>query len=175
MHIYWSSIILLPVSITKEIENLMRSFVWCRCVLKHGSVEVSWSVVCKPKCQDEGWVFKDYHTWILNCFLIIFGISLFRKVSLWVGWIHAYRLRSHNFWDVPLTSNASFGWRKLLNMRDVVKSFVFVEIDNGICISTCFGQWDTHGPIIKFISKRKTFIADFDMNTKACDLEVNQC
>lgn len=34
-------------------------------------------------------------------------------------------------WDVPLTSNASFGGKKLLNIRDKIKDFFFIEIGNG--------------------------------------------
>nr|XP_043633166.1 uncharacterized protein LOC122604342 [Erigeron canadensis] len=34
------------------------------------------------------------------------------KESLWVKWIHSYRLSNRSFWDVPIPSNCSWGWHK---------------------------------------------------------------
>ncbi|GKE73472.1 hypothetical protein Tco_1535513, partial [Tanacetum coccineum] len=39
------------------------------------------------------------------------------KESLWVKWIHAYKLKGRSFWDYPLRGNMSWGWRKVLQLR----------------------------------------------------------
>ncbi|GJZ99953.1 hypothetical protein Tco_0672504 [Tanacetum coccineum] len=50
-----------------------------------------------------------------------------KKDSVWVKWINFYRLvdkRSceRNFWDVPVLNDACWGWRKILQCRDVLRS-----------------------------------------------------
>lgn len=51
MQIYWSSVFMIPTSIVKQIEKLIRGFLWCQGVLKHGKAKVPWDIVCLPKSQ----------------------------------------------------------------------------------------------------------------------------
>ena len=64
MQIYWAFIFVLPISITKEIEKLMRGFLWCHGELKRGKAKVSWKTVCLPKTQG-GLGVKSLASWNL--------------------------------------------------------------------------------------------------------------
>ncbi|GKA79977.1 hypothetical protein Tco_0786573 [Tanacetum coccineum] len=43
------------------------------------------------------------------------------KESLWVKWIHVYKLNGRSFWDVPIRGNLSWGWRKILQLCPVIR------------------------------------------------------
>nr|KAJ0197187.1 hypothetical protein LSAT_V11C700342420 [Lactuca sativa] len=46
--VYWASCLLIPAAITKEIEKLMKNFLWDCDESKRGRAKVAWSSVCKP-------------------------------------------------------------------------------------------------------------------------------
>ncbi|GKG38582.1 hypothetical protein Tco_0460294, partial [Tanacetum coccineum] len=61
---------------------------------------------------------------------------------MWVKWIHAYKLKHRSFWDVPLVSSISWGWRKLLQMRNLIRPHVWYKLGNGTTASIWFDTWD---------------------------------
>lgn len=106
MHLYWASVFILPARIISELEQLMRGFLWCQGEMKRGKAKVAWESVCKPK-QEGG---------LDICRLDDFNIALMsthiwsiltHKESLWVKWIHSYKLRGRSFWDVPCLGDVS--------------------------------------------------------------------
>ncbi|CAI9278120.1 unnamed protein product [Lactuca saligna] len=64
--VYWASCLLIPASITKEIEKLMKNFLWDYDESKKGRAKISWSSICKP-VENGGWVSE----------ILEFGIKLF--------------------------------------------------------------------------------------------------
>ncbi|GJU94462.1 hypothetical protein Tco_1319218 [Tanacetum coccineum] len=107
------------------IERIMRGFIWCQCDLKKGKAKVSWEVVCLPK--DEGGLglrrlehfsssLMVSHVWKL--------LSL--KESLWVRWIHAYKLNGRSngantsLWYDHWCDNGPFSTR--ISTRDVFRA-----------------------------------------------------
>ncbi|GJU69972.1 polypyrimidine tract-binding protein homolog 2 isoform X1 [Tanacetum coccineum] len=51
------------------------------------------------------------------------------KESLWVKWVHAYKLNGRNFWDVPIRGNMSWSWRKILQLRPSIREFIWRKIE----------------------------------------------
>lgn len=51
MYVFWASVLILPKSITKEIEKLLVGFIWCQSNLKPGKAKVLWKDVCLPKSK----------------------------------------------------------------------------------------------------------------------------
>nr|GEV96230.1 hypothetical protein [Tanacetum cinerariifolium] len=51
------------------------------------------------------------------------------KESIWVRWINAYKLKGRSFWDVPLKNYASWTWRKLLRIHELVRPFFWTKIE----------------------------------------------
>lgn len=49
MHIYWSSVFILPESITTDIEKLLRGYLWCNGEMKKGKAKVAWEDLCVPR------------------------------------------------------------------------------------------------------------------------------
>nr|GEV07572.1 hypothetical protein [Tanacetum cinerariifolium] len=87
-------------------EQIRRGFLWCHCKMRRGKAKVAWEVVCLSK--DEGGL-GICHLDTFNKALMTTHIwkLLTRNESLWVQWIHAYKLRGRSFWDVPYHGNMS--------------------------------------------------------------------
>nr|GEX49970.1 retrovirus-related Pol polyprotein from transposon TNT 1-94 [Tanacetum cinerariifolium] len=91
---------------------------------------------------------------------------LINKESLWVKWIHAYKLINHNFWDVPIRGNMTYGWRKILQLRPLIREFMQYKIRDGSAISTWHDRWCDIGPLSNMISNRNIYRAGFTQSTK---------
>ena len=49
MHAYWSSIFILPKRVLRDIDDMIRRFVWSGTELKKSGAKVAWHDVCCPK------------------------------------------------------------------------------------------------------------------------------
>ncbi|GKE31231.1 hypothetical protein Tco_1450553, partial [Tanacetum coccineum] len=92
-----------------------------------GKAKVAWELVCLPK--DEGGL-GIRRLELFNSALLVSHIwnLLSLKESLWVKWVHAYKLNGRNFWDVPIRGNMSWSWRKILQLRSSIRDFIWRKI-----------------------------------------------
>ncbi|GJW19115.1 putative reverse transcriptase domain, reverse transcriptase zinc-binding domain protein [Tanacetum coccineum] len=119
MQVYWASVLSIPFGIIDDIQQLIRGFLWCNGEYKRGKSKVSWDVICLPK--SEGGLG-------IRCLKVFNGALMAthiwnivtNKDSLWVRWIHMYKLKDRTFWDVRPKASMSWGWRKLLQLREVM-------------------------------------------------------
>ncbi|GJV13665.1 hypothetical protein Tco_1355206 [Tanacetum coccineum] len=135
-----ASVFILPVRIIHELEQLMRGLLWCHGEMKKGKAKVAWEAVCLPhregglgirRLDDFNVALMTTHIW---CILI-------NKESLWVQWIYSYKLKGRSFWDVPCLGDVSWGWRKLLHIRNRIRRFIWHKINNGR--PPCFSDTDS--------------------------------
>jgi hypothetical protein len=61
--------------------------------------------------------------------------------SLWVAWIHHYRLKGRSFWEVSIPQNCPWSWKKLLSLRNVAKQFIKFKVGDGSSIFLCHDMW----------------------------------
>ncbi|GJU17369.1 RNA-directed DNA polymerase, eukaryota, reverse transcriptase zinc-binding domain protein [Tanacetum coccineum] len=90
IHMYSASVFMLPKIVIKDIDRILKGFLWNQGDLKKGSAKISWKVVCEPKIQG-GLGLKDLgacnevlmtkHLWN-----IAYNIE-----SLWVKWVNVIR------------------------------------------------------------------------------------
>ncbi|GJV28011.1 hypothetical protein Tco_1384459 [Tanacetum coccineum] len=154
MHVFWASVFILPMRILLDIEQLMRSFLWCQGSMRNGKAKVAWNVVCLPK--DEGGLgirrlgffnkaLMSVHVWNL----------LTKKTSLWVQWVHLYKIKDRNFWDIPCRGNMTWGWRKILQLRPCIREFLWHKIGDGANTSIWFDRWCSLSPLANVVSPRE--------------------
>ena len=62
MQVYWSSLFILPKKVIREIDSILRSFLWSGVDLKMHSAKIAWNNVCKPKGEG-GLGFKEMVVW----------------------------------------------------------------------------------------------------------------
>ena len=64
----------------------------------------------------------------------------------------------------------SWGWRKILQVRTIVRKFIWHKVGNGSNTSPWFNNWCPHSPLINTISTRDIHRAGFVLQTKLSDL-----
>ncbi|GKD52410.1 hypothetical protein Tco_1281386, partial [Tanacetum coccineum] len=172
MHIYWASVFILPSRVLLDIKQIMRGFLWCQGSMRKGKAKVAWDIVCLPK--DEGGLGLRRLD-LFNKALMVSHIwkLLSRKETLWVQWIHSYKLKGRSFWDIPLRGNMSWGWRKILQLRPLIREYIRYNLGDGSVASLWFDCWSSRSSLSNVISTRDIFRAGFDLSAKVRDVVVN--
>ncbi|XP_071714513.1 uncharacterized protein [Rutidosis leptorrhynchoides] len=136
--IYWQSVFLLPSAIINDIEALIRGFLWCQGNFKKSKVKVKWEDICIPKIEG-GLGIKRLKVW---------NVALLST--------HICRLLSNkeSLWDIQTPANASWSWRNILCIREVIRGRFFHEVGNGNITSAWFDYWCSQGPLSAVISRR---------------------
>ncbi|GKC11881.1 hypothetical protein Tco_1008663 [Tanacetum coccineum] len=137
--------------------------------MRKGKAKVAWDVVCLPK--DEGGIGVK-HLDLFNKALMSSHVwkLLVRKDSLWVKWIHTYKIKHRNFWDIPCRGNMTWGWRKILQLRPLVQEFIWYKIGNGHNISIWHDRWCPLSLLANFVSTRDMYRAGLNMSSIVSDV-----
>ncbi|XP_071739002.1 uncharacterized protein [Rutidosis leptorrhynchoides] len=91
-----------------------------------GSAKVAWKLICRPKKQG-GLGLRPLNEW--NDVLLMKQVwkILSKKESIWWQWINRVKLKGKDYWDINHESSDSWGWRKMLVLRDVMKPHIFKD------------------------------------------------
>ncbi|GJU58679.1 hypothetical protein Tco_1236445 [Tanacetum coccineum] len=122
MQVYWASVLVIPMGIVSDIQQIIRGFLWCNGEYKRGKAKVAWDDICLPK-KEGGLGLRSLEVFNLALMTTHIWNLVSNKESLWVRWINTYKLRGRTIWDVQPKANMSYGWRKLLQLREHVKPF----------------------------------------------------
>nr|KAJ0225294.1 hypothetical protein LSAT_V11C100000100 [Lactuca sativa] len=106
--VYWASCLLIPAAIIKEIEKLMKNFLWDCDESKKGRAKVAWSSICKP-VEHGGLGLRNLRAWNKAILSKRIWMIISNYDSLWVKWINSYVLKGRCFWDVWNGAN-TFMW-----------------------------------------------------------------
>nr|GEU41751.1 putative reverse transcriptase domain-containing protein [Tanacetum cinerariifolium] len=98
---------------------------------------------------------------------------LSRKESLWVKWIHAYKLRGRNFWDLPYRGNMTWGWWNILKLRPFIRKFIWHKLGDGSGTSLWYDFWCHQSPLAEFVSTRDMYSEGFSTSSCVRDLMCN--
>lgn len=91
MHLYWALVLILPARIIRDLEQSMRGFLWCQGEMKRGKVKVAWESICFPK-NEGGLGIRRLDTFNISLMATHIWSIVTNKESLWVRWIHSYKL-----------------------------------------------------------------------------------
>ncbi|GKF45350.1 hypothetical protein Tco_0131902 [Tanacetum coccineum] len=122
IQVYWASVLLIPKGIVYDIHQLIRGFLWCNGEYKCGKAKVALDVISLPKTKG-GLGIRNLDTFNISLMTKHIWNIISNQKSLWVNWINIYQLRGRSFWDIPTRAEASWGWRKLLQLREKVWPF----------------------------------------------------
>ena len=172
IHVYWSSVFILPTNVIMEIEQLMRGFLWCQGEMKKGKAKVAWDDVCLPK-EEGGLGIRKIRPFNIALFSIQIWKLITSKESLWVKWVHTHKLRGTSFWNVPIRGNMSWSWRMMLQIRPIIRQFCWVRIGNGQHTFAWFDNWCAESPLFDRLTPRLINSSDLSLNSKVSDLVIN--
>nr|GEW39637.1 hypothetical protein [Tanacetum cinerariifolium] len=119
-----------------------------RAFLWKGRAKVAWEVLCLPK--EEG---------VLE--------------SLWVKWVHSYKLNGRNFWDIPYRGKMSWGWRKILQLRPLIRDYIWSRIGDGVSTSLWFDKWCNISLLSNMVSCRDWYRAGLSSLSKVKEVFCN--
>nr|GEX14277.1 hypothetical protein [Tanacetum cinerariifolium]GFA60145.1 hypothetical protein [Tanacetum cinerariifolium] len=127
LHVYRASVFMLPSRVLLDIKQIMRGFLWSQDNMNRGKVKVAWDVVCLLKQEGGLGIRRLDH---FNKALMVSHVwkLLYLKESLWVKWIHVYKLMNRSFWDIPSTSIWFDKWcvasplSNIISSRDIARA-----------------------------------------------------
>lgn len=145
----------LPGSCLKEIESLCSAFLWSGPELKTSKAKVCWKDVCLPK-QEGGLGLRP-----LKEVNIVLGLKLVwrlysSRTSLWVKWIHCYLIHKGSFWSTKCNANGSWMWKNFLKLKDLAKTYLKMEVNNGEHTSFWYDSWSRLGCLKDLLGDRGT-------------------
>ncbi|KAL2224840.1 UNVERIFIED_CONTAM: Transposon TX1 uncharacterized protein [Sesamum indicum] len=146
LSIYWASAFILPKAIIKEVEKRLRRFL-LKGTSMTGYAKVAWKDVCKP-IGEGGLGIKDIDA--LNRALMtkkLCDVIRCDRTSIWVEWLQLGRLQNNSIWTVD-EKGGSWGWRKLLRLRSLIKPMVECRIGDGRTFYLWKDPWQHLGPLI---------------------------
>ncbi|XP_039020242.1 uncharacterized protein LOC120152010 [Hibiscus syriacus] len=108
--------IMVPAEVIRRVEQLCSRFFWKGANLPAKGARVSWKQICLLKSEG-GLGVIDILGWNKACFVKLIRNLLAEEGSLWVAWIRSYIIKSSDFWQLNLPSNASWYFRRLLKLR----------------------------------------------------------
>ncbi|KAL0292748.1 UNVERIFIED_CONTAM: hypothetical protein Sradi_6975500 [Sesamum radiatum] len=154
LHMYWASVFLLPKSIIRVIEQLMRSFLW-KGNSGSGLAKVSWAQVCKPKEEGGLGIQMLRHMNLALLMKHVWRILQEDQTSIWVSWVLRYRLRNQPIWTVNISS-ASWSWRKLVKASILLKEGLDYRVGDGHKFRLWTDLWHPRGPLIHHFPRGPT-------------------
>ena len=172
MQVYWASVLMIPKGIILDIQQLIRGFLWCNGDFKRGKAKVAWDDICLPK-KEGGLGIRSLEVFNIALMTTHIWNIISNKESLWVRWIHMYKLKGRTFWDVPMKAGISWGWLKLLQLRDIVRPFFWTKIGNGKNTSVWYDSWCSQSPLIRYLTPRDITREGFSIHSCVADLVVN--
>ncbi|GJV73947.1 hypothetical protein Tco_1493942 [Tanacetum coccineum] len=97
-----------------------------------------------------------------------------KKDTLWFKWIHTMKLRGESIWKVSVDNSDSWGWKNLLNNRDLIMSNVICRIGNGNNTSIWYDNSSSIGPLYEILNHRDLYDARLKVDLKVCDMLCNE-
>nr|GEX73376.1 hypothetical protein [Tanacetum cinerariifolium] len=115
-------------------EQIMRGFLWCQREMKKGKAKVTWDSFCMPK-HEGGLDIRRIDDFNVTLMVTHIWSILTHRESLWVKWVHMYKLKCHSFWDVPCRGDDMF------SNRDIARSYFSLDDSVNNLISDGVWRW----------------------------------
>ena len=143
-----------PKEGVKEVEQLMRRFLWKGSSLNSGGAKVAWEDITLP--QEEGGLgIKKLQEWNIAAMgTHLWQLCHVSPTSSWAAWARANLLKGRSLWEVNIPSNASWTWRKILRLRSLFRPLIKHCIGNGHDTSLWYDNWLPIGPIHEMMGNR---------------------
>nr|GEY02022.1 hypothetical protein [Tanacetum cinerariifolium] len=108
--------------------------------LKKGRAKVSWDLVYRPR-NEGGLGIRKLDLFNKALMAVHLWNLILLKDSLWVKWIHAYKLKNRSFWDISIRGNMTWGWRKILQLCPVIRDYIWPRLSDRMQALAWFDKW----------------------------------
>jgi hypothetical protein len=164
-------VFILPKRIIYLLEQKFNRFLWNGGDVK-AHAKVSWERLCVPK-KEGGLGIRRIDLW--NQVSMLNHIwNLFAKAgSLWVAWIEANWLKGRSLWQLSIPKSCSWSWKKILQLRDIAKSFIRFQVGDGSNIFLWHDHWHPIGYLCDHYGFRVIYDSGFHTNIKLSSIILN--
>nr|GEV65101.1 hypothetical protein [Tanacetum cinerariifolium] len=131
--------------LVKEIIKVLKDFLWSNGEVS--SARMAWKIMCKSK------------VWI-PC-----GSNQ--------KWISIVKLKEMSVWVVQKEVSDSWGWKNLLDVKNLVLNHFKYDVDNGRKPFMWYDNWSNLGPLINCLTNRSLYDARLQKSCSAADLMGN--
>ncbi|KAK1324851.1 hypothetical protein QJS10_CPA01g01499 [Acorus calamus] len=135
-----SSAFRIPHRTQKDIEKMLRDFLWQVNSSDRKAHHVNWDIICKP-LEEGGMGIKAIKNWTNGTV----GVQLWdiaqNKLSLWVQWMKAKYLRKKTLWNAKTHARCSSSWIAILQSREWIAPKVRYIIFEEKSINLWFVPW----------------------------------
>lgn len=138
---YWSAHFLLPKAVIKRIDQLLFRFLWKGSSLDKYGTKVARENVTLPFFEGGLGLKKIVELNSSQILFILWQIISFNSSSFWAEWVRKTVLLKHNFWTTCIPSDASWIWKKVLNLRTMAARFISYKVGNGCLINLWHDPW----------------------------------
>ncbi|GJR75423.1 RNA-directed DNA polymerase, eukaryota, reverse transcriptase zinc-binding domain protein [Tanacetum coccineum] len=134
---------MLPKMTIKDINKLLKGFLWCQGEMTRGKAKIAWENVCLPKHQG--------------------GLGL-KILNIWNEILMA------NIYGTLLAAKNPYGWKQILNLRGKMRKHVVSQIGNGEKIFFCHDNWSGKGPLSSLVGQEAMKHQSINTMDKVSDL-----
>ncbi|GJW84490.1 RNA-directed DNA polymerase, eukaryota, reverse transcriptase zinc-binding domain protein [Tanacetum coccineum] len=127
--VYWAPMFKIPKTVIKEINGILKRYLWSNSESARGKPKVAWKQVSS------------------------------KKDSLWVKWIHVVRLKDASIWSVQWNEKDGWNWKCLLKIRDKIAHNFQFKIRDGSNILMWYDRWHDDGLLINKVTNRDLYNA----------------
>lgn len=145
--VYWSNAFLLPKGVIFQIEALYRNYLWSGVVDRKNMALVAWENVSLPRSECCLGLLQ-ISAWNKAVFGKLLWKIIANRHCLWTRWVNAVYLKGISIWCVEAKDSHPWAWKKLLQLRGMIKNHVSYTLGDGRQISLFYDQWLQSGPII---------------------------
>lgn len=158
-HLFWSMAFPIPKATIKNIEKLIRDFLWGD---NNGGKKIHtirWEEICVPR-EEGGLGIKSCKD-VCKAYLVTKTWSIAKnKNDLWIRWIHGkYLGRKNSIWSVIPKPNDYWIWKRILSIRDQIRPFVSFHVGNGDNIRLWLDPWVSNGNFLTDIVEENMVLA----------------
>ena len=167
---FWNGLFILPKKVLKDVEQLLRRFLWKGPSLNTGGAKVAWEDVTLPleegglgikKLQDWNYAAMGKHLW---------QMCITSPTSNWALWARANLLRGRSLWEVHIPNDSSWTWRKILRLRPLFRPLIKHHVGDGCDTSLWFDNWMPMGPIHETMGDRVIYDSGLSRNSRVADI-----
>jgi hypothetical protein len=117
------------MKVLDEMQRILARFLWLGNSTK-GLVTVRWEQCCLP-ITEGGLGVRSPREWSIVGFMQRLWQLLVDEDTLWVKWMRAKYLKGSSIWTARPPSNASWGWKGMLSVRNFLLPHISYQIGNG--------------------------------------------
>ena len=167
---FWNGLFILPKKVIHQVEQILRRFLWKGSQLDPGGAKVAWEDLTFPLKEGELGIKKLAEWNVATMGKHLWHLSHPLPSSTWAIWARASLLRGRSLWDIPIPTNSSWTWRKILQLRSIYRPFIKYMVGNGRNIFLWFDNWLPSGPIHPSLGDRVIYDAGLSRTASVAEI-----